>query len=425
MTMKNKSWEQVLSFYTHPRVVSMLFFGIASGLPLLLVTSTLYKWLMEVGLTRSVIYTFSTATLPYSTKIFWAHLIDQVTFPILRRLGQYRSWFLFSQIGIIGSILFLRGIDPIDHVTWMWGIIFCIAFFSATQDITFGAYRVHILNKEEQAFGSSMMVIGYRVGILISGSGALFLSNYLSWEDVYTICCFMMLVGPITVLLNPEPKVRPLRKRDEIKFYQLNKVMRILYREFFSKKPWGVILIYIFFAKLGDATFNAFTWVFLAHVGFSNTDLSIVIALGFIAASIGAALSGIVMSKFKVVRSLIVTTLLQVILFILLTIHAEVGKSWLLMTTVLMFENFAAGFAAGCIYTFFAYITTKKFSAIQYTFFASFFSFSKVIIVSLGGLYSDLVSWGMFFGTLAAVTFASIGLLFYIAKKGLDREGFG
>lgn len=425
MSARKKSLRNFLSFYTHPRVVSMLFFGIASGLPLLLVTSTLYKWLMEEGLSRSLIYTFSTATLPYSTKIFWAHLVDQAKLPILRKLGQYRSWFLFSQIGIILSVILLRGIDPTEHVAWMWGAVFCVAFFSATQDIAFGAYRVHTLNKEEQAFGSSMMVIGYRIGILIAGSGALFLSNYMPWTSVYIVCCFMMIIGPITVMLNPEPIVKPLKKRDEIKFYQLNKVMRILYKEFFCKKPWLVILIYIFFAKLGDATFNAFTWVFLAQVGFSNTDLSIVIALGFLAASIGAALSGIVMAKFKLIRSLIITTFLQVGLFILLTIHAVMGKSWPLMTAVLMFENFAAGFAAGCLYTFFAYITSKKFSAIQYTFFASFFSFSKVVIVFIGGQYSDYVSWESFFGTLAIITLASVGLLFYIARKGLDREGFG
>ena len=50
-----------------------------------------------------------------------------------------------------------------------------VAFFSASQDIVIDAYRIDILDENQQGAGAAMTQAGYRLGALASGAGALFL----------------------------------------------------------------------------------------------------------------------------------------------------------------------------------------------------------------------------------------------------------
>ena len=50
-----------------------------------------------------------------------------------------------------------------------------------------------------------MIVFGYRIGMLVSGAGALLLADQMSWMATYAIMAALMLVGMITILASPEP----------------------------------------------------------------------------------------------------------------------------------------------------------------------------------------------------------------------------
>ena len=59
----------------------MLLLGFSSGLPILLVFSTLSVWLVKAGIERSTITMFSWAALAYSFKFIWSPLVDHSRFP--------------------------------------------------------------------------------------------------------------------------------------------------------------------------------------------------------------------------------------------------------------------------------------------------------------------------------------------------------
>ena len=80
-----RSWQQSLQAFSHPRVVTMLFYGIAAGLPLLLIFSSLSLWLREAGVERAAVTYFSWAALGYSFKFVWAPLVDVIPIPLLTR----------------------------------------------------------------------------------------------------------------------------------------------------------------------------------------------------------------------------------------------------------------------------------------------------------------------------------------------------
>ncbi|MDH5357712.1 MAG: MFS transporter [Gammaproteobacteria bacterium] len=219
MTIKNqqKSWRETVSALVHPRVVTMLFFGISAGLPLLLIFSSLSLWLREAGVERAAVTYFSWAALGYSFKFVWAPLVDKLPLPGLTRwLGRRRAWLLLSQIMIIVAISTMALIDPADDalIAMAWAAVL-LGFSSATQDVALDAYRIESAGIELQALMSSSYIAGYRIGMLIAGAGALFLASYLgstqdgynyqAWKLAYLVMASMMLVGVMTTLTIKEP----------------------------------------------------------------------------------------------------------------------------------------------------------------------------------------------------------------------------
>ena len=64
------------SIYLNIRVVRLLFLGFSSGLPILLVFSTLSLWLKSAGIDKSTITLFSWVGLAYGFKFLWIALLD-------------------------------------------------------------------------------------------------------------------------------------------------------------------------------------------------------------------------------------------------------------------------------------------------------------------------------------------------------------
>ncbi len=215
--MTLKSWQQTLSAFTHPRVVTMLFFGISAGIPLLLIFSSLSLWLREAGVERSAVTYFSWAALGYSFKFVWAPLVDRLPIPWLTRyLGRRRAWLLLSQLAIVAAIVTMAMVDPSHHglIAMAWAAVL-LGFASATQDVVLDAYRIESASSELQALLSSSYIAGYRIGMLMAGAGGLLLASYWgssmaeyhysAWKYTYLSMALLMLIGIITTCLISEP----------------------------------------------------------------------------------------------------------------------------------------------------------------------------------------------------------------------------
>ena len=155
-------------------------------IPLLLIFSSLGLWLREAGVERATVTFFSWAALGYSFKFVWAPLVDCLPLPYLtRKLGRRRAWILVSQLAIMTSILLMAFTDPssgLSQLKIMALAAVMLGFSSATQDIVIDAYRIESADIELQALMSSTYIAGYRIGMLVSGAGSLFLAGYLGSE---------------------------------------------------------------------------------------------------------------------------------------------------------------------------------------------------------------------------------------------------
>lgn len=213
------SWLATIKSFAHPRVVTLLFLGFSAGIPLLLIFSSLGLWLREAGIERATVTYFSWAALGFSFKFVWAPLVDQLPVPLLSRLlGRRRGWMLLAQLLIMLSIGLMASIDPqadSQGLILMGIAAVVLGFSAATQDIAIDAYRIESAGAEWQALMSASYIAGYRIAMLVSGAGSLFMADWLgsnadnysypAWQMTYLAMALMMLVGVITTLTIKEP----------------------------------------------------------------------------------------------------------------------------------------------------------------------------------------------------------------------------
>src|ERR1700723_1395425 len=207
-----RSLTDALAVYRKRRVLIILLLGFSSGLPLALSGTTLLVWMRESGVNLGTIGLFALVGTPYTIKFLWAPLIDALNVPLLSRwLGRRRGWLLLSQFLLIAAIVLVGVSDPaVSPLIVALGVLL-VATTSATQDIVVDAFRVESLPESEQAAGMACYVAAYRIGMLVSTAGALFLVSAFETTGIARSSAWMW--GYVTmaalVLIGPAPRLGP------------------------------------------------------------------------------------------------------------------------------------------------------------------------------------------------------------------------
>ena len=193
----------------------VLLLGFSSGLPLALSGSTLLVWMRESGVDLGTIGLFALVGTPYTLKFLWAPLVDALHVPFFTRaFGRRRGWLVFSQLLLIGAILLLALTDPARSPLFVALGALLVATTSSTQDIVVDAFRVESLPENEQAAGMASYVAAYRIGMLVSTAGVLFLVTAFedtgigrssAWMWGYVAMAALVLIGTVTALAATEP----------------------------------------------------------------------------------------------------------------------------------------------------------------------------------------------------------------------------
>jgi PAT family beta-lactamase induction signal transducer AmpG len=374
-----------------------LVMGFACGLPLLLTGSVLQAWMREDGIDLSVIGLFALVGLPYTLKFIWAPVMDRFTLPFL---GRRRGWMLLAQLSLMVSIIWLGFSNPAEDPWLLAGIAFLVTFFSASQDIVVDAYRREDLQDNELGLGSSLYVNGYRIGMLLAGSGGLILADIFSFQMVYLLMALSMLVGVVTTLLAREPN-EPEGTPKSIKEAVVDPFI-----EYFARPEALLVLAFILFYKIGDTMAASMTVPFYLDMGFSKSEIGTVVKLfGFWATIIGGLLGGIVILRWGINRSLWIFGGLQALSTAGFAILVWVGHELSWLAAVIAFENLSGGMGTAAYVAFMASMTNKKFTATQYALLTSLMGIPRVIASAPTGYLVEGVGWVVFFiiCTLAAI----------------------
>src|SRR3954462_13591614 len=260
------SWRDGLAVYLQRRVLIVLLLGFSSGLPLALSGSTLLVWMRESGVDLGTIGLFALVGTPYTLKFIWAPLVDALHVPYFTAaFGRRRGWLVFSQLLLIGAILLLALTDPARSPLFVALGALVVATMSSTQDIVVDAFRVESLPESEQAAGMASYVAAYRIGMLISTAGALFLvsgfegtgiARTSAWMWGYVTMAGLVLIGTVTALAATEPEQSAraeAKTRGEAAFMRVVQAAVGAFAEFLARKDALAALAFVVLFKFTDA----------------------------------------------------------------------------------------------------------------------------------------------------------------------------
>ncbi|MEA1921129.1 MAG: AmpG family muropeptide MFS transporter [Pseudomonadota bacterium] len=394
-----------------PRMLVSLLMGFACGVPLLLTISVLQAWMKDVGVDIKVIGLFSLVGLPYTLKFLWAPIMDRFTLPFL---GRRRGWILLFQLLLVLVIAALGFTDPLANPVLVAFAAFLVTFFSASQDIVVDAYRREDLSDLELGLGSSLYVNGYRIGMLLAGSGGLIMADHLSFRSVYLILAAAMLVGVVTTYCCREPEHSygtPSTFKDAVIGP---------FADYFSRRGALLLLAFILFYKIGDQMASAMTMPFYLELGFTKTEIGTVVKLfGFWATIGGGLLGGILMLRLGLYRSLWGFGILQAVSTAGFVLLAHVGANLSLLAAVIAFENLSGGMGTAAYVAYMASLTNKKFTATQYALLTSLMGIPRVLASAPTGFMVAAWGWSSFFILCTLIALPGLLLLHWVRRESL------
>jgi MFS transporter, PAT family, beta-lactamase induction signal transducer AmpG len=423
------SFTQTLAVYLQRRVLVVMFLGFSSGLPLALSGSTLLVWMREAGVNLGTIGLFALVGTPYTVKFLWAPLIDALDVPILSRLlGRRRGWLLLAQLLLIAAILFLGACDPAVSPLLVAVGALLVATASATQDIVVDAFRVESLDESEQAAGMASYVAAYRIGMLASTAGALFLVSGLqglgltyhhAWTVGYALTGMLVLIGVATTLFATEPQKS---RAANVAHAGENTLQRVVdaavgaFSEFLSRDLAFAALAFVVLFKFTDALSGAMTAPFVIDLGFSRNEYAAIIkGAGLAATLIGGFAGGFVARGFSLPASLWLGGLLQAVSNLAFSWQAVLGHNAAWLTFAIVAENFTS--AIGTV-IFVAYLSAlcrnPLHTATQYALLTALAAVGRTYLSSGAGFLAASTGWIWFFVVCALAGLPSLGLLAWL-----------
>ncbi|PHM71632.1 muropeptide MFS transporter AmpG [Xenorhabdus kozodoii] len=390
---------------------TLLLLGFASGLPLALTAGTLQAWMTVENVDIRTIGFFTLVGQAYVFKFLWAPAMDRYTPSFL---GRRRGWMLTTQLLLIVSIAAMGFLQPSQHLWWLAVLAVTVAFFSASQDIIFDAYKTDLLSQEERGSGAAISVLGYRLAMLVSGGLALLLATYIGWQGMYWVMAVMMLIGVYATLTAKEPDINTAPPKT------LRQAVLEPLVDFFSRNNAWLILLLIVLYKLADAFALSLSTPFLIRgVGFSPAEVGMINkTLGLAATIVGALYGGYLMHRLSLFRALMIFGILQTVSNFGYWILAITPKDIYTMGAMVFLENICGGMGTAAFVALLMTLCNKSFSATQFALLSALSAVGRVYVGPVAGWFAQAYDWPMFY--LFSVVIGLPGLiLLLVCRKTL------
>lgn len=393
-------------------LMAVALLSFSSGLPLLLVGSTLQAWYTVAGVNLHTIGLLSLIGIPYLYKFLWAPLLDRY-YPshVDRRL----FWVRLMQLLIGLGFVVMAFLDPAKHSSLLAVVAFIIAFFSATQDTGVDAYRTDIVSPGQRAGASAITNIAYRAAMILAGAIAMIFAATWGWRWMYG---FMALVMGFLFVLNLSSPATPLLEKETKPIFQsIAQPVISFWRQHGGSLAVAWLALMIIYKFAESLTLSLNTTFLLRYCGFSLLEvgsLSKFVAIG--ATLLGSVVAAFVQPRLGLYRSLFLFGLMQTAASLGFMLLAVVKHHYGVMVGVLFFDYFFGGLSSVAFVVMLMGLCQKRFSATQYALFSALSAVSRVIIGPFAAWTVTRIGWFDFYGVCFLLGVPALLLLLYLKK---------
>ncbi|MBS0236662.1 MAG: AmpG family muropeptide MFS transporter [Proteobacteria bacterium] len=408
------------------QMLKILMLGFSSGMILPISLGTLSAHLWDNQLDLQAIGLFSAVALPYSFKFLWAPFIDNINIPILTKLmGKRRSWLIIIQPIIMVLIALCGQINPQNDPWFLAMMISFTVFFSATQDIIVDAFRIELSNDRDQAMTATVQILGYRIGMLATSAGALYIAHILSWEIAFFYMSALMSIGIIATLWLKEDQTQTSTPKHQNILIWVKTAFLEPLEDFFQRKHPVLILVMVVGYKLGDAFLGVMTTPFLLDTGFTKLELATYVkSYGFFASMFGTILGGYMVKTQGYARSLIVGLIVQTLSNLVFIFQYYAGHNVSALVLTITVENITGGIGTAALVGYVSHLCSKQFTATQYALLSSLDSMARVMLPTTSGFAAVYFGWVAFFIISAILNIPALIMACEIFRRQFKMEEY-
>lgn len=398
--------------FASPSAGTLFVFGFSCGLPFFLVGQTLATRLREAGIDLGAIGLISYAGFFYVLKFLWAPALDHWRIPGFAARGRRRGWLLCAQLVLCLSVAALALVDPRTHLPLVIALTALAALAGATQDAVVDAYRIEVAPLAAQGALITTYSLGYRLGLILGGAGALYVADFFSWGTAYAVMAGLLLL-PIAMNWRAVEPVRP----DQVSSMAPVSLWLPL-RDFFARHGWVLglgILLFVGCYKFPDQMLGVIAAPFYLDSGFGKSEIATVSKLyGVWIGLMGVLVGGIATAAVPLRHALLaaaVAVAASNLLFVLMVAHP--GAHWAFVVTI-SGDNFAQGFAGTVLVAYLSSLTQQAHTATQYALLSSLANLPGKLVGGLSGFMVQQWGYAAFFVASACSILPTLLLLAWL-----------
>ncbi|MEC7910363.1 MAG: MFS transporter [Pseudomonadota bacterium] len=426
------SWVISLKAYIKPNLLIILPLGLLAGIPYGMIVDPLNYWLSKSGVDRASIGLLSLVFLTYSVKALWAPLVDRLRIPLLKNLGQRKSWLIVSQFFAFLFLISIGFNDPIVNLSLLVFCVFALAFFSATQDICLDALRIELVKKEELGQSAAIYQLGWRVGgVYISQVLGLLLGGMIGYSLAYLTVAFIFLGLSVFVFFRMEEPTREVRPYLSIYSEPRRWLKDSFVDPFIDLKEryssgLTLLLLLLFFYRLSDMYLAPMAMPFYREIGFTETEVALVTnAFGSIVTIAGVFIGGLLVHRWGLEINIFYGALLTCLTnlpFIYLNYlgnDLDPSNDLPFLWVTIGLDNLNQGYIGTVAITFISRIVSQSYTATQYAILFLLGTVPSRFIASSSGFLVNDFGYHYFFLITACLGIPAIIISYIVWKKKL------
>jgi PAT family beta-lactamase induction signal transducer AmpG len=189
--------------------------------------------------------------------------------------------------------------------------------------------------------------------------------------------------------------------------------------EFFERngKIGLLILMLIALYKMSDITMGVMANPFYLDLGFSKKDIADISKIfGFFMTIAGAAIGGVLVVKYGVMRPLLLGAVMVAATNLLFAVLAVSEPNLLLLSGVISADNLSGGIATAVFIAYLSSLTNTAYTATQYALFSSLMTLPAQLLGGFSGIVVDSYGYTVFFIYASTVGLPAIVLVLLLMR---------
>lgn len=365
--------------------VALIGLYLAQAVPLYLVAAALPPILRANGVGLDVIGGLSILLAPWVLKAFWASWVDRLSRD--PRIGRKKIIALCLTVTVSG-ILALSTLNPVEDAALFFPILMIMSFSSATQDIASDGWAVEHLSPEQQPGGNALQGSAVALGVLVGGSGTLFLHDLIGWQQsLWMMAALTCLIVTPFFWLPEATGQRPMPRDRGVPSM----------RRFLSFEGAGAMLAFALIFRLPEGLVKALEQPFLVDQGFTLSQIGAISGVSAAAVGlIGAMIAAVMIRVWGLLPFLIFLICGRTLAFGTFYLAATIGFEPWLLVALSVFDTFLRYIEIVGLYTAFMRFSSLKQAGTDFTFLTS----ATLMMYMIGGMIAGQLAQAFGYGPI-------------------------